>query len=287
MKINKIKNLNLSSNIQLINVLSANSEITNKILGFQTAVKQLDSYEKKMMNLYSKLGKESTSVGNAKNEHRTELLERTIPVITILDIFAYDKKKRKLQKQLKHLTAEYLNKCSDNKLIKISKKIWTIANKHGVYSLAFISKNKSSLNTYKSKVALLKNGYGLMPEMIKNIEEANIKFVESLIYYEDELKEKAKIVKKIKKINKQTAKLLEKKLDRYVGLFESENPGFFKEYQKIREIQLHSGESNADSNDQLVVSDDLKVEELDVKKVQSKLKPKIQQRSTNVKVIEV
>ena len=84
----------------------------------------------------------------------------------------------------------------------------------------------------------LEKEYGLIPDMIKNIEEANIKFIETLLAYQDEMKEKDKIVKKIKKTYKQTENLLQNKIDRFVFLVENEQPDFYKEYQDARKLEI-------------------------------------------------
>jgi len=287
MNLNKIFTLKMTGNAQIISVLSRNPQITNKISGFQIAVQKLKDNQKKMTDNFSILKKDTKSVEKTKDELRNELVEKTMPVITIMQLFAYDKKKRNIEKQLKNLTSEHLQNCSDNKLIKISKKVWIMANKTGGYSLAFVNKDKSSFNAYKSKAARLKNDFGLVPEMIKSIEEANIKFIESLLLYDDEMKGKGKIEKKIKRINKKTEKLLKNKIDRYVRLFENEKLNFFKEYQEIRENSLENDLPEIVSADKIIVSSNLPPKEKMTNKVHPKLKLKTLQRTSFVNKIEV
>lgn len=223
---------------QIISLLSGNNEILNKVSRFQTAAEQLSYNEKKLMDLQPLLSKDITSSEKVRNKRRGELIEKIMPVIRIMQVFAFDKKKKKLQKRLEYLTLEYVQNCSDNKLIKISKKIWLIAIKYGEYSTTFISKIKSSLNPDKSKTNIkFKKEYGLTPDMIKNIEDSNIRFIESMLLYQGGLKEKEKVAMKMKKINKQTENLISNKLDRFVLLFEKQNPNFYSEYCVLREKQ--------------------------------------------------
>lgn len=235
----KINTLKLDNNKQLINVLSRHNEITGKISSFQSALDQLNSNQKKLTQLYAILGKDTMAVENSKNDRRKELVSKMMPVITIMQIVAYDKKKKNLLQRLEHLTPEYLGTCPDTDLINISKKLWMTANKYAGYSLAFIRKIKSSLKGDKLRaIVKLEKQYGLIPQMVKNIEEANIMFIEALLLYEDEMKEKEKIVRKIKKMDGQTEDLLKNKIDRFVLLFENETPAFYRDYQKARKNQF-------------------------------------------------
>ena len=79
----------MDGNAQVIAILSKNIEIPNKISGFQTAQLQLNFYQKKMEDLFSSLGEDTMTVEKTKNDRRNELIEKTLPVITILEIFAY------------------------------------------------------------------------------------------------------------------------------------------------------------------------------------------------------
>lgn len=228
----------LESYAQIISVLSKNNEILNKVSRFQIASEQLSSNQKKLVDLNSLLGKDISAIEKVKNNRRKELVKSTMPVIRIMQVFAHDKKKKNLQERLEYLTSEYVQNCSDIELIKISKKIWLIASKYGGYSTTFTSKIKSTLNPDNSKAIIkFEKEYSLNSKMIKNIEEADISFIESMLLYQGEMKEKEKVAMKMKKINKQTKNLLANKIDRFVLLFESKNPGFYKEYSQLRENQ--------------------------------------------------
>ena len=198
----KIKNLalKLDGNAQIISVLNKYVEILKKSSRFEIAVEQLNSNQKKLMDLQVLLDKDITNIAKDKNSHRKQLEESTISVIKIMWAFAFDKKKKDLQQRLKYLTSEYVQNCLDYELIKISKKIWLIANKHGGHSLTFVDKVKSSLNRDKAKAAAkFEMEYGLNSDMIKNIEDSTIRFIESMHLYQDEMSEKEKAAGEIKR----------------------------------------------------------------------------------------
>ena len=232
------KNFNskLDRNAQIIGVLSGNVEVWNKISKFQSVVDQLESNQKRLLDLNALLCKDLSSIEKDKNDRRKELEDRIMIVVRILQVFAHDKKKSKLQQRLYYITPEYVPDYLDLELIKISRKIWMIANKYGGYGLTFISKinsalNPKNLNTEKK----FEKEFGLSPDMIKNLEEAIISFIKAMLLYNKEMDEKGKAALKMKKINKRTKKLLTNKIDRFVLMFENDNPAFYNEYFDLKD----------------------------------------------------
>lgn len=245
-------NSKLESIHQVIGVLSKNMQSLNTVSRFQDHYEQLIAYQKNLEDLNFLLRKDITSIEKDSNDRRKGLLERTLIVIRIMQVFAIDEKKNKLQRQLEHFTSEYVQDSSDMELIKISKKIWLIANKHGGYAKTFINKIKSALNRKHSKANIkFEKKYGLIPEMILNIEEACIKFIEAMLLYQGEKKNKEKIAVEMKIVYKMTKKLLDKRIDKFALLFENKNPIFYKEYHQLRESQLqrHATEAPAEGSD--------------------------------------
>ena len=236
MKDFKDYNLKLERNAQIIGVLSRNIEVWNKVSKFQSAVDQLESNQKRLLDLNALLCKDLSAIERDKNDRRKELEDRIMIVVRILQAFAHDKKKSKLQKRLYYITPEYVPDYLDLELIKISRKIWMIANKYGGYGLTFISKinsalNPKNLNTEKK----FEKEFGLSPDMIKNLEEAIISFIKAMLLYNKEMDEKGKVALKMKKINKRTKKLLTNKIDRFVLMFENDNPAFYNEYFDLKD----------------------------------------------------
>ena len=169
MDYSKVNTLKLDGTNKIISVLSKHTGIAANVTSFQTALEQLNANQKKLVDYYSLLGKDTLTIENAKDDQRKGLLKTILPVITMMQIFAYDKKKKNLLKRLESLTPEYLQNCSDIELINLSKKVWLTANKYGIYSLAFINKIKSSLKSNRSKAILkLEKEYGFLLEWNKS-----------------------------------------------------------------------------------------------------------------------
>jgi len=272
----------LDGNAQIINVLSRDVEILNKVSRFQIAADQLNALQKKMVDLNSLLSNDTTTTRNVKLKRRKELEGRILQISRIIQAFAFDKKKKKLQRRLDCFTPEYLQNCPDIELIKISKEIWLLANKYAKYSHTFISKIESRLSPDNSKATLkVEKEYGLRTHMIKNLEDENIGFIESMLIHRNEMKERDKVVKKIKKVYKQSENLLANKIDRFAFLFESENPAFYNEYYQLRENQLHKKQK--ENIDQEADAQNLSVEN----QAEHKSRSKSQQKPNPENKVEV
>ena len=228
--------LKMERNAQVISVLSRNAEVWNKVSKFQAAVDRLISNQEKLVELQTILNKDVKAIEKTKNERRKELEDRTMTLVRIMQVFAHDKKKGKLQRKLFHLNYEFVENCMHLELIDISKDIWLIANKFGGYALTFESKIKAALNPENGKAtSKFEKEFGLDADMIKNLEEAILNFIKAMIPYNEEMAEKEKVAIKMKEFSKKTKKLLANKIDRFVLMFENENPGFYKEYHDLRE----------------------------------------------------
>ena len=228
--------LKIDRNAQVSGILSRNAEVWNKVSKFQAAVDQLNSNQKKLVDLHALLVKDISVIEKVKNDRRKELEDRTMTVVRIMQVFAHDKKKGKLQSKLYHLTYEYVENCMDHELIEISRKIWLIANKFGGYAISFKSKIKAALNPENVKSTnKFEKEFGLNADMIKNLEDAILNFIKAMFPYNEEMAEKEKVANKMKAINKKTKKLLSNKIDRLTLMFENGSPGFYKEYHELRE----------------------------------------------------
>jgi len=238
-----IKNytIKLDNNAQLISLLSNNVEISNKVTRFHSAIEKLKSKQLKSEELHSILILDISTIEKDKNKKRTELEKTLFPLINIMQVYAYDKKKPNLQKKLEYLTLDYIQKCSDIELIKIAKKIWLLVDKNAGYSNIFNSKGKSTLNTDSiKKINKFDKEYGLNLTLIKNIEKTNLNFIESLFIYQREIKEKGKIAKKLKNLFKQIEDLFLNSIDQFVKMLEIDYPDFSKEYYLLRENKSKS-----------------------------------------------
>jgi len=276
----KIKNFNLKleRNAQVIGILSKNHEILDKVSRFHDHYGVLVSNQKKLIDLNLLYCNDLTSLEKSKNDKRNELIDNTMTVIRILQAFATDDHKKKLQLRLEHLTPEFLHECPDMGLIKVSKKAWQIANQYGSYSTSFVDKIKLALNPENSKTNLkFEAKYGLNPVMIKNIEESTIGFIGSILQYQEAIKEKELVAIEMKMILKQSKKLLTNKIDKFALLSESKNPQFYNEYSQAREKQ------NIKPIPEIIEQD---LEFQDIKTVESEEKDETKSKRKVVPVIE-
>jgi len=269
--------LKLDRNSQVIDVLSRYAGVWNKVSKFQAAVDQLNGYQKKLVDLQALINADISAIEKTKNDRRKELEDRTMAVVRIMQVFAHDKKKGKLQRKLYHLTYEYIENCLDLELIEISKKIWLITNKFGGYALTFKSKIKSALNPDNLKaINKFEKEFGLSPDMIKNLEDAIINFIKAMLLYNNEMEEKEMVATKMKGINKKIKKLLSNKIDRFVLMFENEKSGFYKEYCDLRED--HNFEHVKETINQETDFQDLLRDENVMPETKPKPKPKNNQK---------
>jgi hypothetical protein len=225
----------LDRNAQIISVLSKYSIVWNNNAKIQHVYDQLVSNQAKLEELFVLFGKDLSTAEKEKNNRRTELEDRVLPIVRIMQTFANDKKKMKLQQRLYHLNLEYIHNCLDDELIKISRKNWLMANKFGGYALTFVNKIKASLNPDNLKITnKFEKKFGLNPEMIKNLEDALLRFIEAKVQYQVEVEEKERMALKFKEINKQSKKLIFKKIDQFALLVEIDQPNFYKEYSNLK-----------------------------------------------------
>ena len=237
----KFKDFNskLEGNALIISILSKNLEILNKVSRFHDHYEELTSKHEKLNALNVLYNKDINLILSVSHEQRNALIESTLTIVRVLQAFATDKKKKNLKFRLEHLIPEFFQECSDMELIKISKEVWLIANKYGGYATTFINKIKSALNPeYVNASYKFEKKYGLTPEMIKNIEEETMSFIDVMLQSQKALKEKELLANEMKVILKQSKKLLSTKIDKFALLFQSKNPKFYKEYSQAREKQI-------------------------------------------------
>ncbi|MEI7524135.1 MAG: hypothetical protein WCJ95_07400 [Mariniphaga sp.] len=223
----------------LIGILSKNLEILNKVSRFHDHYEELTSKYEKLKALNGRYNKDIDLLLKTRDERRNALIDNTTTVVRVLQAFATDHKKKNLQFRLEQLTPEFFHDCSDLELIKISKKAWLIANQHGGYATTFVNKIKSALNPENLNANYkFEKKYGLIPEMIKNIEDTTLSFIDAMLQLQNAVKEKELVADEMKTIFKQSKKLLTNKIDKFALLFENKNPKFYKEYSQAREKQI-------------------------------------------------
>jgi hypothetical protein len=150
----------------------------------------------------------------------------------MLQVYAYDAGDKDLTKKV-DVSKNKMVKSKDSDLINKCKTIWKQAKK--LYGL--------SLDTDIKKVKAKKNfinisSYGLTGTMIDALEEANKKFIESVLDLKDAIAYRNKCTRKIKSKLKDNDKILTRKIDKLVNTFEFTDNGFFKDYKEARKMIL-------------------------------------------------
>ncbi len=249
MKSYKINKQKIESCQLISDVLQDYQKQAENISAFNKAIAELNTKTKKLFELQSLAEKDNGLVEVAKNKCRTELIEKTLTVLTILKIYVYDQKKQKPERQLEKITPYFIQQCTDMVLINIVQKIWRIVNKYGGFSMVFVNKLKLKKIASNAKViSKLEKQYGLAPLMIRDMEEAYLLFINAFYIYETELAEKMDLIKKIKKTSSRAEKLIENKLDRFVSLFEKKSPEFCQAYNNARLLEIKSKKSSKNLN---------------------------------------
>ena len=272
--------IKLDRNAQIIGLLSKYSIVWNNNGKFQHVYDQLVSNQVKLEELNVLINKDLSTFDNEKNIRRKELEEKVLTIVRIMQTFANDKKKMKLQQRLYHLNLEYIQNCLDDELIKIAKKNWLLANKFGGYALSFANKIKAALNPENLKIiSKFEKKFGLNPEKIKNLEDALLRFIEANVLYQIELEEKERLADKIKEINKQSKKLIFKKVDQFALLVEIDQPDFYKEYRNLKIDLFSKNDGDINDKNQEIIDLDLDPDQVGYKESKPKHKKSGKEKS--------
>jgi hypothetical protein len=235
MKSYKISMRKIESYQSISKVLAHYKKLIENVKGFSDCVEEFNDNISKLLKLQTLAAKDTSLTEDAKSKCRSILIEKTLPVITILKIFAFDQKKQRLTKKLEKFTSQKLQKCSDVELTNSIQDIWHMVNKFGGYSYTFEDKLKiKKIASNVRVVAKLEKNYGLDPTILKDLEEAFLSFTNAFYTYENELSEKISVIKKIKKNLERTEELIDSRLDLYVSLFDTKSPEFSKAYHNTR-----------------------------------------------------
>lgn len=198
-------------------------------------IEELNLFTKKLIKLQPLAEMKNGEIEELKKNLRSELIEKSSIILTILKIFAYEQKKQKLKEQLFKINLKSLKTSSDLELVNNVQFIWQTANKYGGYMTPFFDKVKpKKIASNVQTINKLEQQYGLTPSMIKNLEETYLHFINLFSTIEKELSKKMTAIKKIVKTTSKTEELLENKLDLFASLFENKFPEFSKAYASAR-----------------------------------------------------
>ena len=165
---------------------------------------------------------------------RKNLLKQAIPLASILQVLAWDLHDGKMAGRI-DFQKRKMRKASDKKLIIRSYAVLEEAKR--IYEMSEAVTAEQGLNEAASTVENIK-GYGLNREIINTFEKSIKEFEGLFIETQDALHFQKKCNRRIKKLTRDTGRLMKNKIDLLLTLFENTDPAFFREYMTERGIPL-------------------------------------------------
>lgn len=181
----------------------------------------------KLKRLSEKQIKKPATLLNKKDKLLNQLTEKVIPVANILQVYSTDYKEKKI-KPVKIIKEKLLHS-KDSVILK--KCGYVLANSRKLFNKAL--KKGQKINSEGTQSNIL--GYGLTEGMIHELEASYDQFKEESDYVGSILSQEKKIMGKMKTLIRKNRKLLSKKLDKLMILFESKDPEFHRLYKQSRE----------------------------------------------------
>jgi hypothetical protein len=173
---------------------------------------------------------------NAKNKLLNQLTEKVIPVANVLEVYLTGKNKKNYKKV--KISKNKLLKSKDSKILKKCELV--LRNSRKLFNKA--TKDAEKVITATSKTNI--KDYGLTEVMLNDLEDIFNKYKAESEQVGDKLKKEIKITEKILTLVKKNNKLLKKKLDKLMIIFESKDPEFYEIYQKSRGLIMPGPVSN-------------------------------------------
>lgn len=158
-------------------------------------------------------------------EKRKELGRKLIPMVSAISVFAGDTGDKKLKKQT-DLTATEISKMKDRALSELTHRLVRVGS----------AQWKKETDNKKGKKKAEKNltDYGLTVSMMEELEKVHGDMITAKKALRDAEKHREQCAGDIVRISKSNNKLLNKRLDRLVGVFQVSDPEFYKNYMVAR-----------------------------------------------------
>ncbi|HJX71921.1 MAG TPA: hypothetical protein VJ346_08215 [Bacteroidales bacterium] len=199
----------------------------NGITAFREIYDEFMKNFAKLKKMSEKQIQKSDTLYNAKNRLLDQLVEKVMPLANILEVYGMDHKEKRI-KPIK-ITRNKLSKSKDSVVLK--KCGYVLQTSRKLFNKAL--KKAERIKNEDAGTSIL--NYGLTEGMIHELEVSYDKFKKESEYVGNLLKQEKKIAGKIKTLVNQNKKLLGKKLDKLMILFESKDPEFHQLYQQSRE----------------------------------------------------
>lgn len=228
------------------------TDTTEKIKGYQNLIKLLQKneslnhigeYKKSIVTLANNLEelerldtsfqKDFTQVFNEKEEYKNSLISNLKNVAGLLQLSLLNEGKRKWRKI--DFLSEDMTEISAKRLFKATQKTISLANKLGYYSFLEIDNfSPKKLRKKILKTSEISHEFGLTQSMVKQLEDSANEFVDSIMKTGTIMEDRFKSMKRMKKLFKENDKIIEKKIDKMIGIFEGADSSFNINYANLR-----------------------------------------------------
>ena len=243
----KIKSKSMKYDVTL-QMFSRVNEIMEKNLSRWDGIAALRTIYDEFMKNYVKIKKLSeeqikrpNTLINAKNKLLNQLVEKVIPVANVLEVYSTGRKKKD-DKTVK-ISKNKLLKSKDSIILKKCQLV--LRNSRKLFNKATKDAEKKITSPSKTNIT----DYGLTEGMINALEDICIKYKAESEQVGNKLKQELKIAEEIKNLVKKNNKLLQKKLDKLMIIFDSRDPEFYEIYQKSRGFVIaESGPGNSSTD---------------------------------------
>lgn len=229
MKNKQIKKLKMY--LAVSGVVEKNINKINEVAALKNTYEEFITNNDEIIKLKAENEKSTTAVVDKKSKKREYLVNQTVPICNILQVYAMDANDAKLGKKINY-SRNKLTKSTDSELINKSNKVWKTAKQ--IYGNSLEGVDNLTSKSKKVQPSANINSYGLTGELIDKLENANKEFVESVLTLKDAIAYKNKCAKKITEFVKANDKLLRNKMDRLMTLFELSDKSFYQEYKNAR-----------------------------------------------------
>jgi len=207
----------INSYKKLFGVMEKNLEKWGHIDQFKTTYDQFVMNFKKLEDLKASLEKDSDSTSREIEKLRNEINDRLIPVSNLLDLYSVDNNKKGLKKKISDARGR-IKKMSADELVKHVTEITDYAAK------------KIADQAEKTKKQAGIESYGLSTNLIEELREKNLNFADLSARFKAEKKEAKKAGDEIGKRIKENEKILKNRFRKFMSLFETTEPAFYKAY---------------------------------------------------------
>lgn len=221
----------------LLTLLQKNNNL-NYLGEFKKQLNKLSANQDELEKLSLSYNKDYSTVFKDHENQRNILINSLQKVTALINLIVEASNSKKIKERAGFLLKNWED-ITDKKLVKYSQKTIILANKLGGYSI-FPMDNTSpkKVNKKLTKAAEIKDNFGLTDKMVKDLEDTASAFMKSMAFVDLIVEEKIKTQKQIKKLFDKNEKIITRKIDMFVNVYESSNSSFSSLYNKTRDQLL-------------------------------------------------